>query len=448
MKPLHMRASVTKSTGSWAREVSLEETWSRLMGIRHQFGLTKVYDLTGLDVLDIPAYSAITPFGNDTISVYHGKGLTPLAAQVSAAMEAFERNAAALPLRPVRIASVEHLASEGIAFLDPDDFHVRTSATYRSDRPISWIESWDLLNHNVVLVPHHGAAYGRAAHEPAVFHVITTSGIASGNSTEEAIAHALCEVIERDAVTLQKVAETCYAQSGDAHGSPSRHVDLSDIPPEARALVDKFERAGLDLTVEFIASDVSVPVFAATANDNSELGSQVGYGASPNATIALVRALTECAQSRAAEFEHLREDLQLPANNTQVRHGGGDGDLVRRRTSSPMPIAGISSSARVLSPAPIRFSTIGSFESNDIIEDIDFLTTSLRDAGLSRILVCDMTPPDAPFSVVRVIVPGLETWAFDNSKLANRALEAWNRQAARTSTGPTPSHSPERGAAS
>lgn len=445
MKPLRLRTSVAKSSGSWAREVSLEDTWSRLMGIRHQFGLTKVYDLTGLDVLGVPACSAITPFGNDTISVYHGKGLTPLAAQVSAAMEAFERNAAALPLRPVRIASVEHLATEGVAFLDPDDFHVRTGDRYRTDRPISWIEAWDILNDTVVLVPHHGAAYGRAAHEPAVFHVITTSGIASGNSAEEAIAHALCEVIERDAVTLQQVAETCFAASGAAHGTPNRALDLSDIPPVARALVDKFERAGIELTVEYIPSDLCVPVFAASANDDSALGSQAGYGASPNATLALVRALTECAQSRAAELEHLREDLQLPGTDIQIGRAGPDGDLLRRRTSSPTPTAGTSQIAAALTPT--RFRTIASFESDDIVEDINFLTQALRDAGMSRILVCDMTPPDAPFSVVRVIVAGLETWAFDNSKLGNRALEAWNRQAARTSEAPTPGDLPERSAA-
>ena len=431
MEPLLLRAAVAKATGSWAREVSLGETWSRLTQTRHQFGLTKVYDLTGLDVLGIPAFSAITPFGNDTISVYHGKGLTALAAQVSAAMEAFERNAAALPLRPDRIGSVEQLTQEGVAFLDPEDFHVRTSATYRPERPISWIEGWDLLNNQSVLVPHHGAAYGRAAHEPAVFNVITTSGIASGNSIEEAIAHALCEVIERDAVTLRRVAETCFEQSGATRGSPSHPVDLSSIPPQARALADKFERAGISLQVEYIASDLGVPVFVARSNDGSALGTQMGYGASPDATLALIRALTECAQSRASELEHLREDLQATSNDERASDFSDlEGNLVRRPPSSTR--LAVEPQGSALAPVDqVRFDAVVSFESDDIVGDIDFLTGSVQDAGLQRILVCDMTPPDVPFSVVRVIVPGLETWAFDNSKLGERALDAWNRQAAR-----------------
>jgi ribosomal protein S12 methylthiotransferase accessory factor len=435
MEPIRLRDSVAKAEGSWAREVSLDDTWNRLLRVRHQFGLAKIYDLTGLDVLGIPTFSAVTPFGNDTISVYHGKGLTALAAQVSAGMEAFERHAAALPHRPVRIASVERLWSEGAAFLDPSDFHVRTSARYRPDRPVSWVEAWDLVSDTAVLVPHHGAAYGRAAHEPAVFHVITTSGIASGNSMEEAIAHALCEVIERDAVTLRRVAETCFSQSESTRGSPRRPVDLSTVPPVARALVDRFEHAGINLDVDYVASDLGVPVFAASASDDSALGTQVGYGASPNAALALVRALTECAQSRAGELEHLREDLDhRGAAPSDLGRGELDGGLVRRQTSSaPWPQAGIdggSSHGREAATTP--FDNVPSFESDDIVEDVSFLVRSIRGAGCSRILVCDLTPPDSPFAVVRLIVPGLETWAFDNSKLGPRALDAWNVQAERS----------------
>ena len=443
MEQLVLRASVAKAAGSWAREVALEQTWSRLVQARHQFGLTKMYDLTGLDVLNIPTFSAITPLGNDTISVYHGKGLTPLAAQVSAAMEAFERNAAALPLRPVRIASVEQLGREGVAFLDPAEFHVLTAATYRPDRPISWIESWDLLNDQSVLVPHHGAAYGRATHEPAVFSVITTSGIASGNSIEEAIAHALCEVIERDAVTLRTVAETCFEQSGAILGSPGCPVDLASVPPEAFALVEQFERSDVSLHVEYIASDMRVPVFVARSSDGSALGAQVGYGASPNATLALIRALTECAQSRASELEHLREDLQPTWENAGTVDFSGSNDLARRPPSSTRPDAkpGIPGLA---GPQQVPFDSIDTYEFDDIAADIDFLMQATQGAGLQRILVCDLTPPDVPFSVVRVIVPGTETWAFDSSKLGDRALDAWNRQAARIAEGATPNPSRDR----
>jgi ribosomal protein S12 methylthiotransferase accessory factor len=446
LNPLRLRTSVAKSAGSWAREVSLDDTWSKITAIREQFGLTKIYDLTGLDTLNIPVYSAITPFGNDTITVYHGKGLTPLAAQVSAAMEAFERNAAALPMRPVRIASVAQLRSEGVAHLDPEDFHVRTSARYHHDLPISWIESWDLLESGPVLVPHHGAAYGRSAHEPAVFHVITTSGIASGNSIEEAIAHALCEVIERDVVTLRKVADTCHAQSGGSVGSPRRPLDLSDVPPVARDLVDRFIAAEVDLSVEHLASDLDLPVFAAISHD-PQLGTQVGYGASPDATLALVRALTECAQSRAGELERLREDVQLVGTSDGSTRSRTDGALVRRPiTDEIAPVGTHQPGWDLTSQSMVHFADVPSYEHDDIVADIALLTQTLREAGLSRILVCDMTPPDAPFSVVRVIVPGLETWAFDNSKLGQRALDAWNDQAARSSEMQTVNGSPIKNA--
>jgi ribosomal protein S12 methylthiotransferase accessory factor len=155
------------------------------------------------------------------------------------------------------------------------------------------------------------------------------------------------------------------------------------------------------------------------------MGVERGYGASPNATTALIRALTECAQSRAGELEGLREDVQGSADQP-APDATGDGRLARRRTggaeSPPHPAP--SSGDRVL------FGDVPSFDHDDLALDIELILTSLSDAGLSRALVCDLSPPHSPFHVVRVVVPGQETWAFDGSKLGPRALAAWNRQAA------------------
>ena len=50
----------------------------------------------------------------------------------------------------------------------------------------------------------------------------------------------------------------------------------------------------------------------------------------------------------------------------------------------------------------------------------------MRAAGLVRGVAVDVSPPDLPVAVVRVIVPGLESWGVDHSKLGRRAAAAWN----------------------
>ena len=58
-------------------------------------GITRVADITGLDRVGIPVFSCIRPTAADgAISVYNGKGATPLAARVSAVMEGVERYSA------------------------------------------------------------------------------------------------------------------------------------------------------------------------------------------------------------------------------------------------------------------------------------------------------------------------------------------------------------------
>ena len=45
--------------------------------------------------------------------------------------------------------------------------------------------------------------------------------------------------------------------------------------------------------------------------------------------------------------------------------------------------------------------------------------------GIDQVIVVDLTPFDAAYSVVRVIVPGLESWSVNHANLGRRALEYW-----------------------
>ncbi|HEX6508077.1 MAG TPA: YcaO-like family protein, partial [Chloroflexota bacterium] len=55
-------------------------------------------------------------------------------------------------------------------------------------------------------------------------------------------------------------------------------------------------------------------------------------------------------------------------------------------------------------------------------DDIDLLLGRLQQAGLSQVIVFDLSRPDFPFSVVRVVVPGLEGHMFEYYTPGRRAL--------------------------
>ncbi|MEV4442612.1 hypothetical protein AB0K09_27095, partial [Streptomyces sp. NPDC049577] len=68
---MKLRKRVRKATGSGAhREVTTEETWRRVRPHLRRAGITRLADITGLDCVGVPVYSAIIPRSNDSISVY------------------------------------------------------------------------------------------------------------------------------------------------------------------------------------------------------------------------------------------------------------------------------------------------------------------------------------------------------------------------------------------
>jgi ribosomal protein S12 methylthiotransferase accessory factor len=57
-----------------------------------------------------------------------------------------------------------------------------------------------------------------------------------------------------------------------------------------------------------------------------------------------------------------------------------------------------------------------------------------REAGIRRALAVDLSPPGIPVTVVRVMVPQLESWAVDHGRIGARGAAAWNRALAELET--------------
>jgi len=405
--------------------LSAEETLVRVQGAARGLGVTRLANLTGLDRVGIPTYSAIAPASDDTISVYTGKGLRQIDAKVGALMEAIERQTI-LRARPTLITgSLPELRREHLV-LDPQDLKQELQSGYSTMLTYSWVLAEDISSKRDVLVPAEVAGYlWSHVAQPPCCEYSTTNGMASGNIREEAICQALCELIERDAWSLadigahllpwarRRVIDRRTAEEGldDFEIFPS--LDLEDDPA-----MELFRRAALRPALHDITSDIGIPTVFAAVPDEMLPGFPMvhcGLGTHPDARVAAMRALTEAAQSRCVDIQGVREDI-VPASSAPTAL-----NLHTRR------VASVNRNLWFLGESKVRrrLSDLPSAVHDDVQEDLDHILFRLRACGIEQVIVIDFTPPVAPFAVVRVIVPGLETWAVSHGPLGQRALNFW-----------------------
>ncbi|MFE3170623.1 YcaO-like family protein [Amycolatopsis sp. NPDC059090] len=432
---MKIRESAPKFLGPGVhREIAAEDTLARVAPYLRSAGITRIGNITWLDRVGIPVYNAIVPRSRDLISVYNGKGIRPVDAKTSAVMEAIERFSAWLPRTPAAVASYSDLVRRGRRVMHPSAYNMKLTKHYHDDQPISWLEGFDLIGEEAVLVPMHGAAYIDRYHEVPCYQIVSTNGLASGNTLEEAVLHALCELVERDAMTLAELVTTHLTELLRSDlvtmstppavieelKSRHAHFDMTALPSKARDLVARFAAADVEVRMADITSDIGIPsVWCATVDRFGMAEGQQGhggFGTHPDIEVAMVRALTECAQSRCVDIQAMREDISMPDEEVPVhlRH------VQRVKT--------INKAAWWWTPTEFRRNAadLSNFSSDDVATDLRFVLGRLRSSGLEQAIVVDLSPPEIPAKVARVIVPGMESWAVDQSKLGPRGTKVWN----------------------
>lgn len=418
------------------RTVKPAETLRRIRQLMPQVGVTRLADITGLDRLDIPTYSAVVPKSDDILSVYNGKGVTKIDAKVGAVMEAIERHTALLPDKKVISGSYTGLRQQ-YRVLDPKCLGFKLHSQYNENTEIAWIEGFDLLQQEPVLVPIDIAGYllqGKYGNTCSL--VSTSNGLASGNTLEEAICHALCELIERDAWTIAELLShwqpyASYTQQAEKSAETNKiHrefqddierypiIDLRQVDEPIKGLLDKFYQADLPPIVKDITSDLGIPTVIAVVAEMAGPAlprSHLGIGTHPDAQVATVRALTEVAQSRVVDIQGVREDISL-ADDTQHRYMPHTKRV--EKIDKHSWYHGESSARRYLSDIP-------SYTNSDILDDIHLMVSHIQRGGMQQVVVVDLTRQDIGIPVVRVLVPGLESWAADRKQIGQRATTHW-----------------------
>jgi ribosomal protein S12 methylthiotransferase accessory factor len=363
-----------------------EETFAAIAPHLASIGVTRIADITGLDRLGIPVFTAHRPNGR-CLAVTQGKGPTEAAARVSAAMEALEQHLAERPILPLRYGEAASLTG---TMVDLDRLPRISGTRIDRHRPSLWVEGTDMVSGGATWLPHELVHLDfRLPLPPNLGAFLPSSnGLASGNSRDEAVLHALCEVIERDAIALFEA---------DAGATAARRVapdSVTDAP--ARALLDLLAAAGVDCAIWDITSDLGVAAFYVTVIDRDpkdwrRLYPASGSGCHPDRGIALIRALTEAAQSRLTMISGARDDLG---------HAG------YADVSQP----GIAEHVRALldAPTPRRMETTPHHPVSALDGAVTDLVARLLTCGLGAPVLVDLSVPEIPASVVRVVVPGLE----------------------------------------
>ena len=319
--------------------------------------------------------------------MFQGKGVTPAAAKASALMEAIETYCAETATPPLRLASAREIARIGDV-ADVAALPRSGEKSFDPDEAILWAAATDVATGAQVFAPfemvHANYALSDAAGRGPF--AANTNGLASGNTFAEALAHALYELIERDGVTLWSLR--------DARARAATALDLASVESAmARDLLSRFDEAGIDVGLWDASSDIGLPAFQCLVADREETGidPEIGSGCHPSREVALMRALTEAAQSRATWISGARDDFEPEDYRAGAR--------AKRRATSR---------AWLSAKGSVRFADTPNVERDSIADDLAQTLARLARVGAPRVLALDLTRADLGVPVVRAIVPGLE----------------------------------------
>jgi ribosomal protein S12 methylthiotransferase accessory factor len=382
------------------RSVPFGETLRRARAAMPLVPVTRVSDLTPLDTVGVPVFAATTPLALD-LTVNMGKGVTRDAARLSAIMEGIERVTAERPPPESTVrASYRELRARGgpVEPLDARIFDLPDDTEYADDGVFTWTLGHDLLREKEVWAPADVVVTPPAER---ILRHSDTNGVASGNVLLEGVVHGICELVERDVLSQY---EFCQAFGDVGDQLRMRSVRVETLPAIAQEMAKRIYDSGQELSVSEVSQDIRVPTFWATITDRafpSLEGSKVarfpGFGTHPNATVAVLRSMTEAIQSRVSAIAGSRDSFNTVG--------------VSRFRPAFVTYLANTLGADWMAPR-LAFDDVPSYPTRDVLHDLSFLLDRLRASGFARCLAFDLTNDRFTIPVVRVRIPGIAMfWA-------------------------------------
>ncbi len=389
--------------GSSLRSRPAAATLARARPLMQVLGISRVTDITRLDTLGLPVFASVRPRGG-VHRVHAGKGLLPLDAEVGALMEAVEY-AAAEPersrwtARPMTVAALLAQWPAGVGWLDfapvlgqataPGDT-VTTVACERLGHRGTWP-----LPAELVFLPWQA--------DPKRAFGWSSTGLASGNTLEEATLHGLFEVLERDALSMHRARDL------------SQWVTPESLPAAFRRLAAGWRRRGVHLAVRCLPNDFGLPCFEACLHEpgGHHVNLAGGAGLHMHRGVALARAICEAAQSRLSHIHGGREDI----THFYAKYGSSQAS---DRTAREAELLGsVFSTERSIALGQVPQVAARGASLADVLQQ---LLRRLARAGFGTVFRHHYALALGGLQVVKVIVPRCEQFEPRNRRMGPRLL--------------------------
>lgn len=369
-----------------------EETLDKISDITMDIGLTRTSKITHLDRLNIPVYTSVRPLAEEgAVSVYAGKGPTDIHAKVSSIMEAIERYSA--EQQDDDENTIKRYNPNDC--INPEELILPKGAYH--DEEIEWTLATSIKTQEEVYVPSNSVYHPYNSKDVHHIHLSNTNGLASGNVLEEAIFHGLMEVVERDAWSFFEVFKEDKSEI-NCDNTSNEYI---------RELLEKFEKNNVSIKLLDLTIENQIPTIAAvsedlTLKDPALLTLGIGTHLDPN--IAAIRAIAEVAQSRATQIHGTREDTTRANLLRQTGY-----ERMKRLNKHWFR----------KSKKTVNLEDIPDKSSDSFKEDINITLKLLEKSGITDAYYVNLTRKiDIP--VVRVIIPQMEVYSVDTSRIGNR----------------------------
>jgi ribosomal protein S12 methylthiotransferase accessory factor len=381
-------------------------TLNHAQALAEGLGISRVTDITRLDVVGVPVFASIRPDAQPgSLCVNAGKGITVGEARAGAYMEAIEYafaeyNRPALEIVWAPPGEIYEGRRRRDAILD---FCPVMNAEIDLDEPLACVTAKEISSERkylvpaeLVFLPYPSQLGGRQ------YFGSNSNGLCSGNSVLEAAIHGLAEVIERDVCSFQSIADT------------SELISNRSLPSSIRKIESSLAAVGMNLYVRHVENMFGIPYFMAVVAESQAINPiyvSVGYGCHPLKEIALTRAVCEALQSRLSFIHGGRDDLvnryerfKRSSNRTRARYTDSLLHQVSRNGTS------------------VRFREVidHSGAVTDLTSALEFLMKTLARNGFKHVLRVVYTPKHLPLQVLRIIVPGLECFTEATARIGIR----------------------------
>ena len=391
------------SPGTGIRTVPPEKTLERVLPILPKIGICDPLDITPLDNIGIPVFAVDRPgAAKGAVKNYNGKGTTPEQAKASAAMEAIERYSAELRESDDIVYGTYQQASDVGFTVDPKDLilPLRILDVYDTAE-IAWVRGYEMLRGTKIWIPACGVFHPYFPDTDLPLFRYHTNGIAAGNTIEEAILHALFELVERDAWSM---AEERGRAAADLI------VDDDSVPGK---LLKMMEDKGVKIHLKDLTHDIGIPTIGAAADDTVTKDPElltIGVGTHLSPEIACIRAITEVAQSRTTHKHGVKGNARL----LKIANDMGYDKVKTVNTVWYRDLA-----------EKVRLKDLKDLSTPYVLDDIEVVLDRLVETGFDMVIISDLTRPETGIPVVRMTVPGLEVSTMDPEREGARLRGMW-----------------------